>query len=92
MGYHMCDYNCVYFYGYCLYMLHVYVYCYFNVNLCIYITYLSIHILYIKLPQEFCAWICFNRMQIENCMWHSSVWMLSMLQYVPHREQMCSLA
>jgi len=36
MGYHMCGYNCVYFYGYFLYMLHVYVYCYFSVNLFIY--------------------------------------------------------
>jgi hypothetical protein len=36
MGYHMCGYNCVYFYGYFLYMLHVYVYYYFSVNLCIY--------------------------------------------------------
>jgi hypothetical protein len=36
MGYHMCSYNYVCFYGYFLYMLHVYVYCYFSVNLCIY--------------------------------------------------------
>jgi hypothetical protein len=33
----MCGYNCVNFYGYFLYMLHVYVYCYFSVNPCIYI-------------------------------------------------------
>jgi hypothetical protein len=47
-------------------MLHVYVYCYFSVNSCIYIMYLSVYVLYIKLPQEFCVWICFNCMQLEN--------------------------
>jgi hypothetical protein len=67
-------------------------FCALNVNLCIYITYLSVHVLYINLPQELCTWICFNHMQIENCMWNNSVWMLSMLQYVLHRERMCSLA
>jgi len=36
MGYHMCGYNCVYFYAYFLYMLHVYAYYYFNVNPCNY--------------------------------------------------------
>jgi hypothetical protein len=34
--YPMCGYNCLYIYGYFLYMLHVYVYCYFSMNLCIY--------------------------------------------------------
>jgi hypothetical protein len=36
MGYHMCGYNCVYFYGYFLYMMLVYDYYYFSVNPCIY--------------------------------------------------------
>jgi hypothetical protein len=35
-------YNCLYIDGYCLYMLHVYVSCYFSMNLCIYIMYLSV--------------------------------------------------
>jgi hypothetical protein len=30
--YPMCGYNCLYIYGYCLYMLHVYVYYYFSMN------------------------------------------------------------
>jgi hypothetical protein len=34
--YPMHGYNCLYVYGYLLYMLHVYDYCYFCVNLCIY--------------------------------------------------------
>jgi hypothetical protein len=29
-------YNCVYIYGYCPHMMHVYVYCYFRMNPCIY--------------------------------------------------------
>jgi hypothetical protein len=36
------------FYGYFLYILHVYVYCHFRMNLCIYSMYLSIYILYIN--------------------------------------------
>jgi hypothetical protein len=46
--YPMCGYNCLYIYGYFLYMLHVYVYCYFSMNLCIYIMYLSVYVLYIN--------------------------------------------
>ena len=34
--YLMCCYICLYIYGYCPHMLHVYVYCYFHVNPCIY--------------------------------------------------------
>jgi hypothetical protein len=40
-------YNRLYIYGYCLYMLHVYVYYYFSLNPCIYEMYLSIYVLYI---------------------------------------------
>jgi hypothetical protein len=40
--YLMCVYNYLNAYGYFLYMLHVYVYCYFSVNSCIYVMYLSI--------------------------------------------------
>jgi hypothetical protein len=43
--YLMSVYNCVYSYGYILYMLHVYIYGYFGVNLCIYIMYFSIYVL-----------------------------------------------
>jgi hypothetical protein len=45
--YLMCGYKCIYNYGYCLYMLHVYVYYYFGMNPCIYKMYLSVYILYI---------------------------------------------
>jgi hypothetical protein len=34
--YLMCGYNYLNMYGYFLYMLHVYVYCYFGVNMCSY--------------------------------------------------------
>jgi hypothetical protein len=34
--YPMCGYNCLYIYVYFLYMMHPYVYFYFNANLCIY--------------------------------------------------------
>jgi hypothetical protein len=53
--YPMCDYNCLYVYGYFLYMLHVYVYYYFSVNPCIYEMYLSVYILHVKLLQVFCV-------------------------------------
>lgn len=46
--YPMCSYNCLYSYGYCLYMLHVCVYCYFSMNPCNYIMHLSVYVLYIK--------------------------------------------
>jgi hypothetical protein len=70
--YPMCGYNCLYIYGYFLYMLHVYVYCYFSMNLCIYRMYLSVYVLYIKFRKSFVC-ICFNCMQFEKFMWHSSV-------------------
>jgi hypothetical protein len=64
LNYMLHYYLCVYFYGfflcvfgYFLYMLHVYVYCYFSVNPCIYIMYLSVMFLYIMLPQVFCVHI-----------------------------------
>jgi hypothetical protein len=38
----MHDYNCLYVYGYFPYMLHVCVYCYFSMNSCIYVKYLSV--------------------------------------------------
>jgi hypothetical protein len=53
-------------------MLHVYVYCYFSMNLCIYEIYLSVYILYIMFHKSFVC-IYFNCMQFENFMWHSSV-------------------
>jgi hypothetical protein len=40
-------YNCLYIYGYCLYMLHVYVYYYFRVNPCIYRCICMVYVLYI---------------------------------------------
>jgi hypothetical protein len=56
--YPMCGYNCLYIYGYFLYMLHVYVYCYFSVNPCIYIMYLSIYVLYIYISARvLCVYI-----------------------------------
>jgi hypothetical protein len=51
----MHDYNCLYVYGYFLYMLHVCVYCYYSMNSCIYIKYLSI--MFYMFPQEFCVYI-----------------------------------
>jgi hypothetical protein len=42
--YLMCGYKCLYIYGYCLYMLHVYVYCYFSMNPCIYEMYLYVYV------------------------------------------------
>jgi hypothetical protein len=35
-AYLISGYNCIYIYGYFLYMLHVYVYSYFSMNPCIY--------------------------------------------------------
>ena len=43
--YPMRDYNCLYVYGYFLYMLHVYVCCYFSMNLFGYIMYLFVYVL-----------------------------------------------
>jgi hypothetical protein len=53
--YLMCVYNCLDVYGYFLYMMHVYVYCYFSLNLCIYVMYLFFYVLHVKLLQVFCA-------------------------------------
>jgi hypothetical protein len=53
-------------------MLHVYVYYYFSMNLCIYIMHLSVYILYIKFHKSSMC-IYFHCMQFEKCMWHSSV-------------------
>jgi hypothetical protein len=53
--YPMCVYNCLYIYGYFLFMLHVYVYYYFSMNPCIYEMYLYVYILYVNLLQEFCV-------------------------------------
>jgi hypothetical protein len=68
----MCGYNCLYSYGYFLYMMHVCVYCYFSMNPCNYIMHFYIYILYIKFRNRFVC-ICFNCMQFENFMWDSSV-------------------
>jgi hypothetical protein len=68
--YPMCVYNCLYSYGYFLYMLHVYLYCYFNMNPCIYTTYLFIYVLYINFCKSSVC-ICVNCIQFENFMWHS---------------------
>jgi hypothetical protein len=43
--YAMRGYNCLYIYGYFLYMLHVYVYYYLGMNPFIYIMYLSVYVL-----------------------------------------------
>jgi hypothetical protein len=55
--YHMRGYNCLYVYGYFLYMFHVYVHYYFSRNPCIYIMYLYVYVLYINITQEFCVYI-----------------------------------
>jgi hypothetical protein len=56
--YLMCVYNCVYIYGYFLYKLHVYVYCYFSVNPCIYEMYLFVYVLNVKLvARVLCAYV-----------------------------------
>jgi hypothetical protein len=78
-------YNYVYIYGYFLYMLHVYVYYYLSMNLCIYIMYLSVYILYIKLRKSSVC-ICFNCMQFEKIMWHSSVGCLVCYSMVSENE------
>jgi hypothetical protein len=70
--YHMCGYNYIYIYGYCLHMLHVYVYYHFRMNLCIYSMYFSIYILYINFWKIYVC-ICFNCMHFKKIMWHSSV-------------------
>jgi hypothetical protein len=70
--YHMCVYNYVYIYGYCLHMLHVYIYCHFRMNPCIYNMYLSVYILYINFHKSSVC-ICFNCMEFENFMWNISV-------------------
>jgi hypothetical protein len=53
--YLMHGYDCLYIYGYFLYMPHVYVYCNFSVNPCIYEMYFFVYILYVKISQEFCV-------------------------------------
>jgi hypothetical protein len=53
-------------------MMHVYVYCYFGMNPCIYIMYLSVYILYIMFHKSFVC-ICFICMQFKKFKWHSSV-------------------
>ena len=55
--YLMCSYNCLYVYGYFLYMLLVYAYYYFSMNSCFYEMYLSVYFLHVKLPQEFCVYV-----------------------------------
>jgi hypothetical protein len=70
--YLMSGYKCIYIYGYCLYMLHVYVYYYFSMNPCIYKMYLFAYVLYIMFHKSSVC-ICFNCMQFEKFMWHSSV-------------------
>jgi hypothetical protein len=57
----MRGYNCLYVYGYFLYMLHVYVYGYFSMNFFFYIMNLSVYILYIKFHMSSVC-ICFNCM------------------------------
>jgi hypothetical protein len=59
--YPMCGYNCLYSYGYFLYMLHVCVYCYFSMNPCNYRMHLSVYVLYIKFCNSSVC-ICFNCM------------------------------
>jgi FtsH-binding integral membrane protein len=59
--YSMCGYNCLYSYGYCLYMLYVCVYFYFSMNPCNYKMDFSIYILYIKIRNSSLC-ICFNCM------------------------------
>jgi hypothetical protein len=84
--YPMCGYNCLYVYGYFLYMMQVYVYCYFTMKSCFYIMYFSVYILCMKFRKGSVC-ICFNCMQFEKTiMWYSSVWMLGMLHYVLQRE------
>jgi hypothetical protein len=70
--YLMCGYICLYIYGYCLNMLHGYVYSYFSMNLCLYNMYLSIYVLYEKFRKSFVC-ICFNCMQFEKFTCHISV-------------------
>jgi hypothetical protein len=54
-------------------MLHVCVHCYFSMDLCIYISYLYVHVLYTGFRKSFVR-VCFKCMQLENFfMWHSSV-------------------
>jgi hypothetical protein len=56
--YPMCGYNCRYIYGYFLYMLHVYVYCYFSVNLCIHEMYLCVYDFFIYISTRvLCVYI-----------------------------------
>jgi hypothetical protein len=67
----MFSYKCVYFYGYFLYMLHVYVYCYFNVNPCIYICILLLSLYICFRKSSLC--IYFNCMQFKKFMWHNTI-------------------
>ena len=59
--YPMCGYNYLYSYGYCMYMFHVCVYCYFSMNQCNYKVHLFVYVLYIKLRNSSVC-ICFNCM------------------------------
>ena len=62
--YPMCGYNCLYSYGYCLYMLHVCVYYYFSMNPCNYRIHFYIYVLYIKFHNSYVC-ICFNFMHFN---------------------------
>jgi hypothetical protein len=66
--YPMCGYNFLYIYGYCMYMFTVI----FSMNPCIYGMYVFVYVLYIKFCKSYMC-ICFNCMQFEKFMWHSSV-------------------
>ena len=92
--YHMCGYNCLYSYGYCLYMLHVCVYYYFSMNPCNYRMHLTLYILYIKFCNSSMC-ICFNCMKFKKFMWHSLVgcWVCySMLCRENKNVLLCSVA
>jgi hypothetical protein len=65
-------YNCFYIYGYFLYMLHVFVYCYFSMNPCTYIMYFPSYISYINFSKSSLC-ICFNYMQFKKFIWNRLV-------------------
>jgi hypothetical protein len=52
----MHDYNYLYVYGYLSYMLHVYVYCYFSMNSCIYVKYLSVTLYIYVSARDLCVY------------------------------------
>jgi hypothetical protein len=70
--YPMCGYKCLYIYGYFLYMLHVYVYCYFSVNMCIYKCICSFTFYIYISTRVLCVYIVIA-CSSKNFMWHSSV-------------------